>query len=112
MVKYAKSTHGSNPEAGAIFPSRSMSETYISGFKKHGIDRVIDRGISPKSLKDAITNPLEIKSIKIDELGRPSQKIIGREVEIVINPQTREVISVNPTSTKKAERLLRQLDRQ
>jgi RHS repeat-associated protein len=81
----------------------------ITGFTEHGINQIIERGIKPTSILDAIKNPLQIRSIVIDELGRPSQRFIGREAEVVINPETGRVISVNPTSTEKVERLLRQL---
>jgi hypothetical protein len=37
---------------------------------------------------------------------------IGRNAEVVRNPETGEIVSVNPTSTKKAERLLRRLEDQ
>jgi YD repeat-containing protein len=39
-------------------------------------------------------------------LGRQSQRFIGREAEVVLNPQTGQIISVNPTSSAKAARLL------
>lgn len=86
----------------------------IIGFKGHGVDRAIgngtDRaGVSPKGILDALKNPLKIGDIKIDRLGRQSQRFTGRTGEVVVNPQIGKIVSVNPTSTKKAARLLRQL---
>ncbi len=68
----------------------------VSGFTKHGINRVIERGIRPQNILDALRNPLRVNDIVYDRLGRPSQRIIGREVEIIINPSTGEVITVFP----------------
>lgn len=80
----------------------------VEGFTGHGVEQAINRGVKPSSILDALKNPLEKKPVVIDSLGRPGQRIIGREAEVVINPQTKKIISVNPTSTKKAQRLLRQ----
>ncbi|MDP3390426.1 MAG: RHS repeat-associated core domain-containing protein, partial [Methylococcaceae bacterium] len=87
----------------------------IEGFTGHGVDRAIgngsDRaGVSPQGILDALKNPLKIGDVKTDQLGRQSQRFIGETGEVVVNPQTGRVISVNPTSAKKAERLLRQLE--
>jgi len=52
---------------------------------------------------------LKINNVVTDQLGRQSQRFIGRVGEVVVNPQTGKIISVNPTSSSKAARLLRQL---
>lgn len=69
-------------------------------------------GVSPIGILDALRNPLKIGDVKIDKLGRPSQRFIGETGEVVVNPQTLKIISLNPTSTKKAARLKRQLEDQ
>jgi len=85
----------------------------ITGFTKHGINRAIGSpgrvGVRPSAILDAVNNPLKINSVIIDQLGRPSQRFIGQFAEVVINPQTGKIISVNPTSSSKAARLLRKL---
>jgi RHS repeat-associated protein len=80
------------------------------GVTRHGVDQKITRGVRTADELDAIKNPLQTRSVKVDDLGRPSQRVIGRKAEVVRNPETGEIISVNPTSTKKADRLLRQLE--
>ena len=35
---------------------------------------------------DALKNPLKIKDIKIDEIGRQSQRFIGENADVVVNP--------------------------
>ncbi|SMC17231.1 phage putative head morphogenesis protein, SPP1 gp7 family [Clostridium acidisoli DSM 12555] len=86
----------------------------ISDLSLHGYDRIIGddnrKGVGINSVKDALTNPLDIKSIKIDDLGRKSKRYIGEKAEVAINPDKGNIVSVNPTSTKKAERLLKKRD--
>jgi len=74
-------------------------------FTNHALKRAIERGVSRKSILDTFTSPLKIEEVKIDNLGRPSQRMIGQKAEVVINPETQQIISVNPTSTKKFEKL-------
>jgi hypothetical protein len=61
--------------------------------------------VKPGAIVDAVKNPLQVREVVTDQLGRESQRFIGREAEVVINPQTGNVISVNPTSSAKAARL-------
>lgn len=44
-----------------------------------------------------------------DNLGRQSQRFIGKTAEVVVNPTTGKIISINPTSSSKAAKLLEQL---
>ena len=39
------------------------------------------------------------------ELGRPGQKLIGRDATIVINPETNKIVTGYPTSGRVRERL-------
>jgi len=79
----------------------------VNGFVKHALNRAIERGVNPKSILDALKKPLKIGENIIDKLGRQSQRFIGKKAEVVVNPQTGKVISVNPTSTKKADKLIK-----
>ncbi|MEO4004068.1 hypothetical protein [Flavobacterium sp. CAU 1735] len=81
----------------------------ITGFSKHGLNRIIERGVKPNSILDAIKNPLKTGNIVTDQFGRQSQRFIGRYAEGVVNPLTGQIISVNPTSSSKAVKLLKQL---
>ena len=84
----------------------------ISGINNHGVNRAIGdfnrMGVKPDAIVDALKNPLKINPVVIDHLGRPSQRFIGRFGEVVINPITGIIISVNPTSTSKALKLMKQ----
>ena len=56
----------------------------LKGFKKHGIDQVINRGVTPEALRDALKNPRKIRS-GIDELARLSHQYVGRKATIVLD---------------------------
>lgn len=105
-VKTPKTPHVSAKPSLAIqnFPRESIK---VEGFAKHAVDRAIQRGIKPDSILDALKNPLKKGEVKIDIYGRPSQRLIGKNAEVVINPANGRIISVNATSTKKAEQLLK-----
>jgi hypothetical protein len=83
----------------------------IIGFTKHGLDRAIERGIKPFAIIDALRNPLKTGKIVTDKAGRQSQRFIGRDGEVVINPQTGLIVSVNPTSSSKVAKLLRDFEK-
>ncbi|CDR35011.1 hypothetical protein CSEC_2205 [Criblamydia sequanensis CRIB-18] len=78
----------------------------IEGFTQHGVNRAIQREINPQNILDTLKNPIKINDIKIDAYGRASQRFIGAKAEVVINPETRRIISVNATSSRKVDKLL------
>ena len=63
--------------------------------------------MSPNAILDALKNPLKTNNVIIDQTGRQSQRFIGRYSEVVINPRTGRIISVNPTSSQKVTKLLK-----
>lgn len=85
--------------------TKYVSNNESFSFTNHALLRAVERGISRTSIFDALTSPLKIKTIKVDNLGRKSQRFIGKKTEVVINPETKQIISVNPTSTKKYEKI-------
>ena len=78
-------------------------------FANHALQRAVERGVTRESILDALASPLKVEEVKLDKLGRPSQRFIGQKAEVVINPETQQVVSVNPTSTKKFEKLNNEL---
>jgi hypothetical protein len=87
----------------------------VTGFASHGVHRAIGSyermGVKPQAILDALKNPLKINPVVYDDLGRASQRYIGRAGEVVLNPNTGVIISVNPTSSSKAARLINNLGR-
>jgi RHS repeat-associated protein len=76
--------------------------TKITGFTGHGIERAIGdaakrAGVKPQAILDALHNPTTITS-GVDQLGRPFQIFTGENARVVVNPQTGQVVSVNPLS--------------
>jgi RHS repeat-associated protein len=90
----------------ALQASRTAIEckngTKVNGFTGHGVDRAIGNaaeraGTTPEAILDALKNPLRIVS-GVDSQGRPYQIFTGQDARVVINPQTGNVVSVNPLS--------------
>lgn len=81
----------------------------ITGFTKHGLNRAIERGVKPDAILDAIKDPLKTGEVITDQIGRQSQRFIGRYSEVLVSPQSGKIISVNPTSANKAANLLKEI---
>ena len=60
----------------------------ITGFKKHGINQAITRGVSPTAILDAVNNPL-----KVQPRSNGTTRYIGNKAVVVLNPEG-EVITV------------------
>jgi len=82
----------------------------ITGFTRHGLNRAIERGVKTDGILDAVKNPLKTGKVVTDKLGRQSQRFIGKQSEVVVNPENGKIISVNPTSSKKAANLLKNVN--
>lgn len=76
----------------------------IKNISGHATTQAKARGVSPDSVFQAISKPLEITPPKIDNRGRASQKYIGRDATVAINPDTGVVTTVYPTSTQRKRR--------
>jgi RHS repeat-associated protein len=84
----------------------------IKSIARHAVDRAIGdggkrAGVGPKGILDSLKNPLKITETKTDELGRASQRFIGKDATTAVNPETGKIVSVNPTSTRTAEKLIK-----
>jgi tetratricopeptide (TPR) repeat protein len=99
-----------NVERGFSASTGIPTQTHEIIFTNHALERAIQRGVSRESIIDTLASPLKIEDVKIDSLGRPSQRFIGQKAEVVINPETNQVVSVNPTSTKKYEKLINEIE--
>jgi hypothetical protein len=79
-------------------------------FIKHALKRAIERNVFKESIFETLNTPLKIEKIKIDNFGRPSQCFIGKKAEVVINPEINQIVSVKPTSSNKADKLIKGLN--
>ena len=80
----------------------AQNGTNVSGFTSHGINRAIGdgaerAGTKPEAILDALKNPKQIVS-GVDQQGRPFQIFTGQNARVIINPQSGQVVSVNPLS--------------
>ena len=58
----------------------------IKGMTGHAVDQAINRGVKPGQILDAVKNPLKVAEAKVDALGRQSQKVVGLQATVVVNP--------------------------
>ncbi|GAB6870450.1 hypothetical protein JCM16496A_28550 [Bacteroides rodentium JCM 16496] len=96
-------------EVNTIKSIETANGISVAGFTKHGVHRAIERGVNSDAVLDALKNPLKIGSIVVDQSGRQSQRFVGRYCEVVVNPGTGKIVSINPTSSAKAAKLLKQV---
>ena len=71
----------------------------------HSLIRSESRGVSSSDIADALTSYLQKGKIKTDSKGRKSIQYIGEKATVAINPDTGNIVTIWPTSTKKAEKL-------
>ena len=107
--KSCMASQGTKQSLGKKVTFADSTEMAQTGVTSHGVSRKIQREITTSAELDALKNPLKIRDIKLDELGRPSQRFIGRQAEVVINPETRKILSVNPTRSNTLKKLLAEL---
>ena len=60
----------------------------VKGISDHAQDQMTLRHVSSMAVVDALKNPLKINPVKIDKEGRPSQRFIGQNATVNVNPKT------------------------
>lgn len=68
---------------------------------KHSRVRKSERQISNADIQQALDRPIKTFPLRTDKMGRKSQKIIGKDTTVIINPETKAVITTYPTSERK-----------
>ena len=90
--------------------------TKVTGQRKHFMERVIGTmkdpktgrsrsGVTVEEIQDALKNPLDIRKIVVDTKGDRSQRYVGANATVSINPDTGMLIQCNPTDSDVARRL-------
>jgi hypothetical protein len=95
---------GKNSSVENGVPAVSTKSGY--SVTKHSMNQKINRSVRTADELDALKNPLQVTALKLDTLGRTSQKYIGTKATVTINPDTKSIITVYPTSSKFADRLI------
>lgn len=75
--------------------------------RQHALDQALKRGVSEEAIRDALEKPLKKSGVKTDSEGRPSQTFMGKDATVAVNPETDEIVTVWPTSTKRRDKALR-----
>lgn len=83
-----------------------VSVTHIS---KHALDRIEEpsRRVTVKEIENALTKPIHIDNIKVDEENRRSQRFIGNNATVNANPDTGEIVTVWKTGERKRKKYLK-----
>lgn len=82
-----------------------INDIEVRGVSEHLLKRMTDRGIDVSELKDILNNPLKINEVKLDDLGRPSFKVIGEKGTLAINPDNGIITTSHRTHTKLVKKL-------
>lgn len=80
-----------------IIGAQTSNGITVQSISAHTVDRASERGVSHSSVLDAIVKPLHIGEVKTDEQGRRSQRFIGADATVNINPDTGNIATVWPT---------------
>lgn len=83
-----------------------VSVTHIS---KHALDRAeeLTRQVTAKEIESALTKPIHIDKISVKNNGR-SQRFIGDDATVNVNPDTGNIITVWKTGKKTRKRYLKE----
>ena len=65
----------------------------VENFTVHADERMRQRGVSVQGIKNALEKPFLVGDLKVDDYGRKSQKFIGKEATVIINPETGIVVT-------------------
>ena len=89
-----------NRQYGDIIGERTSNGIKIQSVSVHSVDRGNERGVTSAAVSDAITNPLYVSDIKTDSKGKRSQRFIGKEATVNVNPDTGNIATVWKTGKK------------
>ena len=67
---------------------------------RHADERIQQRNLSEAGVDDALVNPLHKGDVVVDDTGRKSVKYIGKDITVILNPDTGEVITAWKTGSR------------
>lgn len=65
----------------------------VDGLSSHAMKRATERGVQSSAIEDALKNPLIIKEPVVDMYGRKSQRFVGINATVNVNPETGKIIT-------------------
>lgn len=84
-----------------------VNQTSIRELSDHALDQMANRSVTMEAIQDAISNPLQIKDVKLDSQGRPSFVVVGKKATVAINPETGTITTTYPTHSKTVRKLVK-----
>lgn len=97
--KYVKSS-----DTNALIGLTTSNGIKITDISDHQQERADDRKLNVAGIKEALEKPLFVRDIVYDNKGRPSQRFVGNEVTVNINPDTGVIVTSWKTGTKVREK--------
>lgn len=91
-------------DGSGIINIETFNGIKITGISIHSNERATQRIVENREIKDALTNPLHIGDVKIDNMNRKSQRFIGENATVNINPDNGMVITVWRTGKSTAKK--------
>lgn len=91
-------------EKSDIIELKTSNGIGITKFSKHMEERAIERNVSIDDIRKTLINPLHVDDIKIDSLGRPSQRFVGEKATVNVNPETGTVSTIWKTGKSKIQK--------
>ncbi len=68
---------------------------------KHAMERIEQRGVTLKDMRDAIENPLEEPKLRLDAYNKKSIRYLGKKATVNVNPLSNNIVTIWKTSSKK-----------
>ena len=91
-------------DTNALIGLTTSNGIKITDISDHQQERADDRKLNVAGIKEALENPLFVRDIVFDNKGRPSQRFVGNEVTVNINPDTGVIVTSWKTGTKVREK--------
>ena len=82
----------------------------IKSISIHTLDKAKERGVDTPAVLNALEKPLYIGDIVTDELGRRSQRFIGQNATVNVNPDSGKITTVWKTGKAKVKKYTKKGD--
>lgn len=89
--------------ANAVVGTKTSTGISITQMSTHVYDQARERGVSVEGIISALTSPLGTGKIRLDG----SQQFIGEHATVAINVESGKAVTVWPTSSKRARKLMK-----
>lgn len=93
-----------NPKTVNIIASNGLKVTSFSKHVENNINQKQDRHVTTADIHNAVKKPLHIDPIKMDSNGNRSQRFIGLNATVNVNPDTGVVATVWKTGSDKIKK--------